>query len=146
MIAITLAGGKGTRLKPISCELPKPMVPVVNIPLMEHILLLLKKHGIQDIGVTLMYLPQKIKSYFGDGTKWGVHLTYFMDETPSGTAGSVLNAASFLDDTFLVISGDCITDINLTEAIEMHRTKKKTCNHSINTNQQSTELRNCCDR
>lgn len=124
MKAIILAGGKGTRLKPITCELPKPMVPVVNIPLMEHILLLLKKHGIQDIGVTLMYLPQKIKSYFGDGTKWGVHLTYFMDETPSGTAGSVLNAASFLDDTFLVISGDCITDINLTEAIEMHRTKK----------------------
>lgn len=124
MKAIILAGGKGTRLRPITCELPKPMIPVMNIPLMEHIILLLKKHDIIDIGVTLMYLPQKIKNHFGDGSKWGVRLTYFMEESPSGTAGSLLLAASYLDDTFVVLSGDCITDMNLNEAIEFHRYKK----------------------
>lgn len=124
MKAIIMAGGKGTRLRPITCELPKPMVPIVNMPLMEHLILLLKNHGIIDIGVTLMYLPQKIKNYFGDGTKWGVRLTYFEEETPRGTAGSLLGASTFLDDTFVVLSGDCITDLDLTEAIAYHRSKK----------------------
>lgn len=124
MKAVILAGGKGTRLHPVTCELPKPMVPVFNIPLMEHLILLLKKHGIRDIGVTLMYLPQKISSYFGDGSRWGVRLSYFVEESPCGTAGSLLSAAEFLNEPFLVLSGDCITDINLTEAIEFHRRKK----------------------
>lgn len=124
MKAVILAGGKGTRLQPITCGLPKPMVPVMNIPLMEHIILLLKKHGIVDIGVTLMYMPQKISSYFADGSKWGVRLTYFTEESPCGTAGSLLHASSFLDGTFIVVSGDCITDMNLTEAIEYHRKQK----------------------
>lgn len=119
--AVILAGGKGTRLRPVTCELPKPMVPVLNIPLMEHLILLLKKHGIRDIGVTLMYLPQKIKSYFGDGSKWGVRLQYFIEDNPCGTAGSLLHAASFLNEPFIVLSGDCITDIDLTEAIAFHR-------------------------
>lgn len=123
MKAIILAGGKGTRLRPITNELPKPMVPVLNMPLMEHIILLLRNHGIKDIGATLMYMPQKIKAYFGDGSKWGVRLTWFMDEKPLGTAGSVLRAAPFLDDTFIVISGDCITDMNLLDAIEFHKQK-----------------------
>lgn len=124
MKAVILAGGKGTRLRPVTCELPKPMVPVLNIPLMEHLILLLKKHGIRDIGVTLMYLPQKIKSYFGDGSKWGVRLQYFIEDNPRGTAGSLLHAASFLNEPFIVLSGDCITDINLTEAIGFHRQQR----------------------
>lgn len=124
MKAVILAGGMGTRLQPITCGLPKPMVPVMNIPLMEHILLFLKKHGIRDIGVTLMYLPQKIHSYFTDGSKWGVRLTYFIEKSPCGTAGSLLQAASFLDGTFIVVSGDCITDMNLSAAIEFHRARK----------------------
>lgn len=124
MKAVILAGGKGTRLRPVTCELPKPMVPVLNIPLMEHLILLLKKHGIRDIGVTLMYLPKKIKSYFGDGAKWGVRLHYFMEDYPCGTAGSLLHAASFLNEPFIVLSGDCVTDINLTEAIGFHRRQK----------------------
>lgn len=122
--AVILAGGKGTRLRPITCELPKPMVPVLNVPLMEHLILLLRKHDILDIGVTLMYLPQKIRSYFGDGSKWGVRLSYFTEESPCGTAGSLLSAAAFLNETFVVLSGDCITDTNLSEAIEYHRLKK----------------------
>jgi len=91
---------------------------------MEHLILLLKKHGIQDIGVTLMYLPHKIRAYFGDGSKWGVRLSYFVEENPCGTAGSLLSAAAFLNEPFLVLSGDCITDINLTDAIEFHYRKR----------------------
>ncbi|HEY8500544.1 MAG TPA: sugar phosphate nucleotidyltransferase [Clostridia bacterium] len=124
MKAIIMAGGKGTRLRPITCSMPKPMVPVMNIPLIEHIIILLKKHGITDIGVTLMFLPQKITSYFGDGTKWGVRLHYFTEEKPMGTAGSILSASSFIDDTFIIISGDCITDLDLTKVIEFHRLKQ----------------------
>lgn len=121
MKAMILAGGKGTRLRPITCELPKPMVPVVNTPIMEHIILFLRKNNIKDIGVTLMYMSQKIKNYFGDGSSWGVHLTYFTEDTPRGTAGSILRAASWLDDTFVVLCGDCISDIDLEEAIRSHR-------------------------
>lgn len=119
-----MAGGKGTRLRPMTCGMPKPMVPVMNIPLIEHIIILLKKHGIVDIGVTLMFLPQKITSYFGDGTRWGVRLHYFTEEKPMGTAGSILSASSFINDTFIIISGDCITDLDLTKAMEFHRLKQ----------------------
>lgn len=124
MKAIIMAGGKGTRLRPMTCGMPKPMVPVMNIPLIEHIIILLKKHGIVDIGVTLMFLPQKITSYFGDGTRWGVRLHYFTEEKPMGTAGSILSASSFINDTFIIISGDCITDLDLTKAMEFHRLKQ----------------------
>lgn len=124
MKAIIMAGGKGTRLRPITCSMPKPMLPVMNIPLLEHIINLLKKHGIVDIGITLMFLPQRITSYFGDGTKWGVRLHYFIEEKPMGTAGSILSASSFIDDTFVIISGDCLTDLDISQAIEFHRSKQ----------------------
>lgn len=120
MKAIIMAGGEGTRLRPLTCDLPKPMVPVMNRPVMEHIISLLKKHSITDIGVTLQYLPAKIKDYFGDGKRFGVSLQYFIEETPLGTAGSVKNAESFLDDDFIVISGDSLTDIDLSAAIDFH--------------------------
>ena len=100
------------------------MVPVVNKPVMEHIIELLKSHGIINIGVTLMYLPQKIKDYFGNGSSFGVNLHYFTEDSPLGTAGSVKNAEDFLDETFLVISGDSITNTNLSAAIEYHKSKK----------------------
>lgn len=90
---------------------------------MEHIINLLKKHGITEIGVTLMYLPQKIKDYFGNGSNFGVNITYFTEDTPLGTAGSVKNAEDFLDETFIVISGDSLTNMNITKAIEFHRMK-----------------------
>lgn len=119
-----MAGGKGTRMRPLTCELPKPMVPVLNRPILEYLLLLLKQYDINDIAMTLMYLPQKIMDYFGDGSKWGVNLKYYVEDTPLGTAGSIMAASDFLDDTFIVLSGDCMTDVNLSEAITQHKEKK----------------------
>ncbi|MFW6278875.1 MAG: sugar phosphate nucleotidyltransferase [Bacillota bacterium] len=123
MKAVIMAGGQGTRLRPLTCDLPKPMVPVLNIPVMEHIINLLKKHKITEIAVTTYYLPEKITEYFGSGEKWGVELRYYNEEKPLGTAGSVHNAAEFLDETFLVISGDALTDYNLQQGIDFHQEK-----------------------
>ncbi|MDA8235487.1 MAG: sugar phosphate nucleotidyltransferase [Clostridia bacterium] len=123
MKAIIMAGGEGSRLRPLTCDRPKPLTPVLNRPVMEHIINLLKKHGITEIGVTLQYLPQAIQDYFGDGSEFGVSLQYFIEETPLGTAGSVKNAGDFLDQTFLVISGDALTDFNLTRAVTYHLEK-----------------------
>jgi len=124
MKAIIMAGGEGSRLRPLTCDLPKPMVNVANKPVMEHIINLLKQYGITEIGITLMYLPQKIRDYFGNGSNWGVNLHYFTEDTPLGTAGSVKNASDFLDETFVVISGDSLTNINLKNAIDFHYSKK----------------------
>lgn len=123
MKAIIMAGGQGTRLRPLTCDLPKPLVPILNKPCMEYSIELLRAHGITEIGVTTYYLPEMIRDYFGDGSKWGVNLTYFVEEEPLGTAGSVRNATEFLDETFLVISGDALTDIDLSAALEYHRQK-----------------------
>lgn len=124
MKAVIMAGGEGTRLRPLTCNRPKPMVPIANKPVMEHIVELLGKYGLTEVAVTLQYMPDLIKEYFGDGKDFGVNLTYFTEKVPLGTAGSVKNAESFLDDTFIVISGDALTDINLQKAIEFHRSKK----------------------
>ena len=124
MKAVIMAGGRGSRLRPLTCELPKPMVPILNYPVMEHIIKLLKREGISEIAVTTYYLPQVIKDYFGDGSKWGVNLHYYQEESPLGTAGSVHNADDFLDETFVVVSGDAITDFNLQEAVRYHQNKR----------------------
>lgn len=124
MKAVIMAGGEGTRLRPLTCCRPKPMVPVANRPVMEHIINLLKKHNIRDIAVTLQYMPGQITEYFGDGREFGVRLEYFIERTPLGTAGSISNAASFIDGPFMVISGDALTDIDLNEALEFHISRK----------------------
>ncbi|MBM7624198.1 sugar phosphate nucleotidyltransferase [Sporohalobacter salinus] len=124
MKAVIMAGGKGTRLRPLTCDCPKPMVPIMNKPVMEHIIDLLKRHGITDIAVTTFYLPQVIEDYFGDGSDFGVNLHYFVEESPLGTAGSVKNAEEFLDETFIVISGDALTDADLTKAFDYHQNKE----------------------
>lgn len=124
MKAVIMAGGKGTRLRPLTIDTPKPMVPLLNRPCMEYIIELLRKHGITDIAVTLQYLPDKIREYFGDGTGFGVKLHYFEETEPLGTAGSVMNAAEFLDETFIVISGDALTDFDLDRAIAFHRKQR----------------------
>ncbi|MEF3308413.1 sugar phosphate nucleotidyltransferase [Paenibacillus sp. GYB004] len=124
MKAVIMAGGKGTRLRPLTCQLPKPMVPLLNRPCMEYIIELLKKHGITQIGVTMQFMPEVIRSYFGDGREYGVELFYFEEESPLGTAGSVKNASAFLDERFIVISGDALTDFDLSRAIEYHRRKE----------------------
>ncbi|MFW5999239.1 MAG: sugar phosphate nucleotidyltransferase [Halanaerobiaceae bacterium] len=121
MKAVIMAGGQGTRLRPLTCGLPKPMVPILNRPVMEHIIGLLKRQGITDIAVTTCYLPEVIENYFGTGEAWGVELKYFCEETPLGTAGSVQNAADFLNETFLVISGDAVTDFQVEKAVDFHR-------------------------
>src|SRR5579884_544076 len=124
MKAVIMAGGEGTRLRPLTSQRPKPLVPALNMPIMEHIVLLLKQHGITDIVVTLHYLADAIEGYFGDGSEWGVNLIYSVEDTPLGTAGSVKQAEEHLkDDTFLIISGDALTDLDLEKAIGYHKQK-----------------------
>lgn len=89
MKAVIMAGGKGTRLRPLTCNKPKPMVPIVNRPMMEHIIYLLKKHGFEELWITLFYLPELIQNYFGDGSEFGMKINYSLEESPLGTAGSV---------------------------------------------------------
>jgi len=121
--AIIMAGGEGSRLRPLTCNLPKPMVSIMNRPVMEHTINLLKQYGITDIGITLMYHPQHIKDFFGNGKNFGVNITYFIEETPLGTAGGIKSAQSFLDETFIVISGDSLTNLNIAKAIDFHKQK-----------------------
>jgi len=120
MKAVIMAGGEGTRLRPQTSNLPKPMLPLVGRPMMEHIVSLLRRHGITDIVVTVAFLPNAIRSYFGNGSELGVRMVYATEETPLGTAGSVRNARDELTERFLVISGDVLTDIDLTAMIEFH--------------------------
>jgi mannose-1-phosphate guanylyltransferase / phosphomannomutase len=125
MRAVLMAGGSGTRLRPLTCDLPKPMVPILNRPIAEHIINLLKRHEITEVIATLHYLPDALRDYFQDGNDFGVQITYAVEEDqPLGTAGCVKNIAELLDETFLVISGDSITDFDLSAAIEFHKQKK----------------------
>jgi mannose-1-phosphate guanylyltransferase/phosphomannomutase len=124
MQAVVMAGGEGTRLRPLTSNQPKPMVPIVGKPCMEHILELLREHGFEDVIVTLAFMPQAIRSYFGDGESLGLRMDYSIEESPLGTAGSVRLASPRLEDTFLVISGDALCDINLTKLIEFHRERE----------------------
>lgn len=120
-----MAGGSGTRLRPLTSNLPKPMVPVANKPMSEHIVNLLRQHNFNDIIFTLHYLPDAIKDYFGDGSDFGVKISYSTEEgRPLGTAGCVKAVQDELDQTFLVISGDSLTDMDLTEALKFHKEKK----------------------
>ena len=120
-----MAGGFGTRLRPLTMNIPKPMVPIVNIPIMHRIITLLKKNGITDIIALVYYQPDVIMNYFKDGKDFGVNITYVRAEADFGTAGSVKNAENFIgEDEFLVISGDVLTDIDLSKAIEYHHDKK----------------------
>jgi mannose-1-phosphate guanylyltransferase / phosphomannomutase len=120
MKAVIMAGGEGTRLRPLTSNQPKPLMPLVNRPMMEHVVRLLKDHGFDDIVVTLAFLPQTIRTYFGDGAEFGVSMGYATEETPLGTAGSVRNAREQLDEPFLVISGDVLTDIDLSALVKFH--------------------------
>jgi mannose-1-phosphate guanylyltransferase/phosphomannomutase len=120
MKAVVMAGGEGSRLRPLTIGRPKPMVPMVSKPVMAHILDLLKRQGITEVVVTLHFMPEVIQSYFGDGSSLGMQIHYAIEETPLGTAGSVKNAQEYLDEPFLIISGDAVTDINLQEVIAYH--------------------------
>jgi mannose-1-phosphate guanylyltransferase/phosphomannomutase len=119
--AVIMAGGEGTRLRPLTSTQPKPMVPIANRPMMEHIVDLLRRHGFDDIVVTVAFQAEAIRTYFGDGTEFGVRIVYAAEETPLGTAGSVRNAMAELDETFLVISGDVLTDVDLGSLVRRHK-------------------------
>ncbi|RFU40442.1 mannose-1-phosphate guanyltransferase [Actinomadura logoneensis] len=122
MKAVVMAGGEGTRLRPMTANQPKPLLPLVNRPIMEHVLRLLKRHGFDETVVTVQFLAALIRNYFGDGEELGMSLSYATEEVPLGTAGSVKNAEEALrDDRFLVISGDALTDIDLTDMVRFHR-------------------------
>ncbi|MFN2459153.1 MAG: sugar phosphate nucleotidyltransferase [Candidatus Velthaea sp.] len=122
MRAVVMAGGEGSRLRPLTSRLPKPLAPVVNKPVMEHILDLLKRHGITEVVATLHYLADEIESFFGDGSAFGVTMHYVVEDTPLGTAGAVKMAEHLLrDDTFLIISGDALTNMDLSAMLDQHR-------------------------
>jgi len=121
MKAVIMAGGFGTRLKPLTNELPKPMVLMINKPLLEYIVLQLKNNGFTDIAMTLGYKPEVIMDYFGNGKKFGVKIKYYIEETPLGTAGGIKAVSDFIDDDFLVISGDAFSDVDLKDFMERHK-------------------------
>ncbi|WP_400163231.1 sugar phosphate nucleotidyltransferase [Brevibacillus sp. TJ4] len=123
MKAVIMAGGKGTRLRPLTTNTPKPLVPLLNRPCMEYTIELLKRHGITEIAVTLQYMPDAVRNTIGDGSRYGVSIVYFEETTPLGTAGSVKNCADFLDERFVVISGDTLTDVDLSAAVRFHEAK-----------------------
>src|SRR5829696_3080514 len=126
MKAIIMAGGQGTRLRPLTSDQPKPMIRIVNLPCMEHIVNLLARHDFTDIVVTLQFMPEEIQDYFGDGSDWGVNMRYSIEDAPAGTAGSVKMAEEQLGlegERLLIISGDALTDCDLTRILEFHEEK-----------------------
>ncbi len=124
MKAVVMAGGEGSRLRPLTLGRPKPMVPIVNQPVLRHIINLLKEHDITDIVITLQYMADVIQDDLGDGKAIGCNIRYSIEEVPLGTAGSVKLAEDWLDETFIVISGDALTDFNLGEIIKYHNDHK----------------------
>ena len=122
--AIIMAGGEGVRLRPLTVERPKPLAPLLGEPVMGYAIRLLKRHGVSDIGASLWYQPRKIRDAFGKGENYGVHLKYYEESAPMGTAGSLRMAMDHLKGTFFVLSGDGLTDCDLTEALRFHQEKK----------------------
>lgn len=123
MKAIIMAGGEGSRLRPLTCGCPKPMVPLMDKPVMSYAVELLKEHGVREAAATLHYLPDQVRDYFGDGTSFGLSMRYYEEKEPLGTAGSVRQAIDFLTETFVVLSGDGVTDCDLTDALRFHQEK-----------------------
>ncbi|TNF48321.1 nucleotidyltransferase [bacterium] len=121
MKAVVMAGGYGTRLRPLTVKLPKPMIPIANRPMLEHIIRLLREHGIDEIIMLTYFFPDTIEEYFGDGSSLGVKISYRQDPPGGlGTAGAVKNVEDLIEGPFLVISGDVITDFDLTRAMDFH--------------------------
>ena len=121
MKAAIMAGGFGTRLRPLTSNIPKPMIPVANKPMMEHVVDLLRDHGITDLVTLLHFQPELIEGHFGDGSEFGVRMIYVNAAEDYGTAGAVKNAERHFEGPFLVISGDLLTDFNLAAAVDFHR-------------------------
>lgn len=119
--AIVLVGGEGTRLRPFTYELPKAMLPIHGKPMVQHVLDLLKSHGVTEIYLAIFYKGEKIKEYFGDGSKFGLDIKYVMEKTPLGTAGPLRLANKYLNETFFIVWGDILSEIDLTDFMHFHR-------------------------
>ncbi|MBI2846487.1 MAG: NDP-sugar synthase [Chloroflexi bacterium] len=124
MKAVILVGGEGTRLRPLTCNIPKPMVPILNRPFLEHVVEYLRGHGVRELFLALCYMPDKIQKHFGDGRGFGISITYAMEESPLGTAGAVKNLEEHLNDTFFVLNGDTFTDLDLSAMLAFHKQRK----------------------
>ncbi len=121
MQAIILAGGLGTRLRPLTDETPKPLLPIKGKPIIEHAINNFKKHGIKDIILSVGFKADKIKEYFGDGSKFGVNISYCVEDEPLGTGGAIKKAAENINETFIAINGDNLSDADWTEIIQAHK-------------------------
>jgi len=124
MKALFLAGGMGTRLRPLTNSLPKPMVPVMSKPLLERNLLNLKRYGVNDIVISTCYKPYYIERYFGDGSEHGLNIKYVAEDIPLGTGGAIKNAHRYFNDTFIIFNSDILSDINLNNMIAFHKEKQ----------------------
>lgn len=123
MQAVVLVGGEGTRLRPLTLETPKPMIPVMNVPFLERTLRRLKEAGIDDVILPAGYLPEAITSFFGDGSSLGLRVRYVIEETPLGTAGALKNVEQYITGPFFVLNGDVLTSLDLRAMLAYHRRK-----------------------
>lgn len=137
--AIIMAGGEGTRLRPLTCIRAKPMVPVINKPVIEHSVKLLKSYGITDITLSIYTLPENFQNYFGDGSELGVKISYSVEEKPLGTAGGVKKALGDTDETSIILSGDGIIDFNISEILQFHKEKKSALTIVLNRTDKPTD-------
>jgi mannose-1-phosphate guanylyltransferase len=124
MQALILVGGEATRLRPLTCNTPKSMVPVLNTPFLEHVIRYLSGHGIKEIVLAQGFLPKPMDDYFQDGSRFGIKLTYALETKPMGTAGAVKNAEPYLEDSFLVLNGDIFTDLDITAMLQFHQQRR----------------------
>lgn len=132
--AVILCGGQGTRMRPFTYEMPKPMLPVKGRPIIEHLLDLFKKYGIYEIILSVGYLKEKIKSHFGDGSRFGVRISYVEENEPLGTAGPIRLCKDFLNETFVVSNGDELKDVNISEMVsDFHNKNDALCTIALTT-------------
>ena len=131
MKAVILAGGLGTRLRPLTIKKPKPMLPLGKKPLLEHLIKWIKKNGVRDIVLCVSYLHETIEKYFEDGSKFGVKIEYAVSRRPLGDAGQLKTAQKFIDDTFVCVYGDSLFDFNLRKMITEHKRKKSFATMSL---------------
>lgn len=124
MKALILLGGLGTRLRPLTCDIPKPLIPLLNRPALTYQVELIKRTGIKEVVFCTGYLARLFKDYFLEGKKYGMKIHYIYEKMPLGTGGAIKNAKEFIDDTTIIFNGDLLTDIDLNEMIEFHREKK----------------------
>ena len=124
MKAVILCAGKGERLRPLTENIPKPMILINGRPVLEYLIQLCKNNDIKEIAINTSYLPEKIKEYFGDGSKFGVKINYSFESELLGTSGALNNFRDFLDEPFFVIYGDNVTDLNLKKMLKEHQKNK----------------------